>query len=160
MHCTIRKYRTEDRESVLACIIYLQDFERALEPDEKMPGQEIAESFLDRLHRENAHNDGALFVAVGENDVVIGFCNAWVEKQPEEECLTHKAWLYVSDLVVLPDYQGVGLGRKLIDAAEDYGRNLGLERMQLGVLARSQNSRAFYNSCGFREFEVTLVKEL
>jgi mycothiol synthase len=161
MHYTIREFHLSDQTAITDLIIYLQEYERSFEPEEKMPGEEIADDFLKRLLRENTENQGKMFLAVKDTDgKAVGFCNAWIESQPEEECLSNQQWLYISDLAVLPEHQGVGVGRLLISAAEDYGKELNLKRVQLGVLARSSNSRQFYAKCGFREFEVTLLKEL
>jgi GNAT superfamily N-acetyltransferase len=161
MQIQIREYTPPDRAALEDAITYLQEYERALEPLEKVPGTEIAPIFLDRLLVENARAHGKLFIATDNtNGNILGFCNAWVETQLEEEQLVHKKWLYISDLAVLPEYQGAGVGTLLISTAEDYAKELQLQRVQLGVLAKSSRSREFYLKCGYREFEITLLKEV
>ena len=56
-------------------------------------------------------------------------------------------------IVVRPDRQGGGLGRRLLTAAEDRIAAAGGRRVYIDTSSRAQYAptRAFYRACGFRE---------
>ena len=159
MDTIIRPYTSTDHDGVIACVIYLQNYERLLEPEEKTKGEDIAHTFLMGLLAEHEKKRGRLLVAERDGRIV-GFTSGWVEHQPDEEHLIHKSWFYVSDLVVLPEFAGQGIGKELLGAMEQYAIELGHTRLQINVLARNENARAFYQKMGYRELELTVQKIL
>jgi GNAT superfamily N-acetyltransferase len=68
--------------------------------------------------------------------------------------------LYVSDLLVQPDWRGRGVAGVLLAEAEKHGRTLGLTQMTIGVLAVNQSARRAYEKSGFEEYEMLLRKRL
>ncbi|XAI95941.1 hypothetical protein [Microcystis phage Mwe-JY26] len=56
-------------------------------------------------------------------------------------------FLYVSCFALMPEYQGIGLGRSAMQSVIDYARCSG-EDIQLTVLKRSR-ARSFYENLGF-----------
>jgi GNAT superfamily N-acetyltransferase len=70
--------------------------------------------------------------------------------------------LNIHDLAVLPPYRGKGVGRALLQAAEDYARRQGYCRLTLEVLESNAGARALYRRFGFDDSTVSrfLVKPL
>lgn len=62
---------------------------------------------------------------------------------------SHRAELYLG---VLKQFQGIGVGKKLMEIADFWVRKEGLERMQLSVFSSNEKAINFYNSLGF-EYE-------
>lgn len=58
---------------------------------------------------------------------------------------------YVGLLSVDPRHQGTGLGRKLMDAAEDYFRVAGCKGIDLRVISQRTPLPAFYRHLGYTE---------
>lgn len=56
-------------------------------------------------------------------------------------------------LYVKPQYQGMGLGKRLAESAIQYARKLGYARMVLDTLPSMIQAQALYGSLGFREVE-------
>jgi predicted N-acetyltransferase YhbS len=56
---------------------------------------------------------------------------------------------YLGLLAVYPEKQGSGLGRKLMDAAEDYFRGAGCEAIDLRVVSAREGLPAFYQRFGY-----------
>ena len=62
----------------------------------------------------------------------------------------------IKDLAVAPEYQGIGLGRLLISAAEDYIRRRLSPGWAASVELMSAAGREkFYERCGYRSFNGT-----
>jgi len=77
--------------------------------------------------------------------------------------------LQVENVAVDPDRQGEGIGRTLLDHAEERARDAGLAEIRLYTHARMTENRAIYSHLGYRETDrrdtegfdrVFLVKEL
>jgi ribosomal protein S18 acetylase RimI-like enzyme len=62
--------------------------------------------------------------------------------------------LNVHDLAVLPDYQGRGIGRRLLAAAEERARVRGCIKLTLEVLETNGGARRLYQSFGFEDYEL------
>ena len=63
----------------------------------------------------------------------------------------HRGWVYY--VAVHPDYQHKGYGRVIMDAAENWLRGRGIEKMQLMVRPDNRGVQAFYQSLGYFEQE-------
>ena len=62
--------------------------------------------------------------------------------------------LNVHDLAVLPDFQGRGIGRALLVAAEERARARGCAKLTLEVREDNVRARGLYHQSGFRDFEL------
>ncbi|WP_285709252.1 GNAT family N-acetyltransferase [Erythrobacter oryzae] len=56
---------------------------------------------------------------------------------------------YLGMLCVLPTLQSGGLGRKLLDAAEDHGRAIGIARMEMTVIDSRESLIGWYVRRGY-----------
>ena len=63
----------------------------------------------------------------------------------------HRGWVYY--VAVDPDCQHKGYGRVIMDAAEDWLRARGIEKLQLMVRPDNSQVQAFYQSLGYVEQE-------
>jgi ribosomal protein S18 acetylase RimI-like enzyme len=63
----------------------------------------------------------------------------------------HRGWVYY--LAVDPDHRHKGYGRVMMDAAENWLRERGLERLQLMVRPDNDQVKTFYQSLGYSEQE-------
>jgi ribosomal protein S18 acetylase RimI-like enzyme len=61
----------------------------------------------------------------------------------------HRGWVYY--VATDPDRRGKGYGRAIMNAAEDWLRAAGIEKMQLMVRADNTRVQAFYQSIGYGE---------
>ncbi len=58
--------------------------------------------------------------------------------------------LYVSSLYLLPDFQGQGMGKRLLDAAEGYAAEKGVDELWIGVMVKNRQALVFYRKVGFQ----------
>ncbi len=151
----IREYTPADRAAVVAHLVEFQDHERTREPL-YAPGVEIAEPYLDGLEGSCLSGQGQILVA-DVAGMVVGYA-AFQSHKPA--CLTIEREVVVWDLYVTPPWRGYGIGRTLLGRADAYARACGAKRLILTTLARNTEGRVMYAKCGFREFEVTLVRDV
>ncbi len=66
-------------------------------------------------------------------------------------CLTQKpAGLYLGMLTVQPDLQGAGIGKKLLAAADEHARSLGISRIFMTVFTVREELLAWYERHGYQ----------
>jgi ribosomal protein S18 acetylase RimI-like enzyme/diadenosine tetraphosphate (Ap4A) HIT family hydrolase len=58
--------------------------------------------------------------------------------------------LYVSSLYFSPDFQGGGMGGRLLEAAEGYATEKGLDELWIGVMVKNRQALEFYRKAGFQ----------
>jgi ribosomal protein S18 acetylase RimI-like enzyme len=63
----------------------------------------------------------------------------------------HRGWVYY--LAVSPDHRHQGYGRVMMDAAEGWLRERGIEKLQLLVRPDNKSVKNFYQSLGYAEQE-------
>lgn len=66
----------------------------------------------------------------------------------------HRGWVYY--VAVDPDRRGQGLGRTIMNAAEDWLRQAGIAKLQLLVRQDNAKASAFYETIGYDEAAVTV----
>ncbi len=66
----------------------------------------------------------------------------------------HRGWVYY--VAVDPDRRGHGLGRAIMNAAEDWLRQAGIPKLQLLVRQDNARASAFYETIGYDEAAVTV----
>ncbi len=58
--------------------------------------------------------------------------------------------VYEINIAIHPDYQRMGIGRKLMAAMKEKAKADGVRKLSLRVLGTNQAAKAFYEQCGFR----------
>jgi hypothetical protein len=66
----------------------------------------------------------------------------------------HRGWVYY--VATDPDRRGQGLGRAIMNAAEDWLRQAGIVKLQLLVRQDNAKASAFYETIGYDEAAVTV----
>jgi hypothetical protein len=66
----------------------------------------------------------------------------------------HRGWVYY--VATAPDRRGQGLGRAIMNAAEDWLRQAGIVKLQLLVRQDNAKASAFYETIGYDEAAVTV----
>ena len=98
--------------------------------------------------------DAALLIAVDESQSPAGF----IYLTTEADYFTGEKLGYISDLAVAPQAEGQGVGRLLMDAAEDWTREKGYRRLTLDVFAGNERARRVYEKAGFLPAVVKYAK--
>lgn len=151
-----------DRDKHMAglreCLIELQDFERVINP--RMPsGAEIADPYLTDMFSRCDDCGGRILMAEVDGSVA-GYVTILPKVKSEQIEDGDTEYGLISDLVVLEKYRGLGIGRKLLEAAELYARTCNVRYLRLGVLAGNPVAEDLYASAGFSPLYVELEKVL
>lgn len=68
------------------------------------------------------------------------------------------AMIYVHQISVKPELRKLGIGTKLLHAAEDMGRSLGINRLALDTWTFNENARAFFRGYGLSPYNEKMWK--
>jgi len=143
---------------VRACIVELQNYERTLEPA-LLDGEAMADVHLAYLVDCCRDYDGRIFVAL-TGARVVGFACVWTRVPPDGPDDIPIDHAYISDVAVIADLRGRGLGRALLQRAEAYARERGAAYLRVGVRAGNAVARQLYAAVGFTEDRIELAKRL
>ena len=159
MSLLIRAYDPgRDGDRVRQLLIELQEYERSLEPS--LPeGEKMVESYLLLLFERCRRWAGQILVAL-DNDSVAGLVAVLTKVPPEEPNEVQHEHAYITDLVVLPRYRGLGLGRSLLEHAENLARKSGATILRVDVLAKNSKAHDLYEHFSFQDFTIQMVKQL
>lgn len=150
------------RQATLEDMPFLVDCLQAMLTDmESCGGQPLAE--VNRVkgwlmkYTDNCllQNDHLFLMAVpeGEGMQPVGMLEAYLA-YPDEAFLPVRK-LHIAALYVRPERRQEGFGRRLMEAAIQWGRDQGCVEVELNVLAGNP-ARRLYESMGFEVFEVQL----
>ena len=152
MTVSIRPAATTDRAGAL---VLAQRLEEGVSPwrDEVRVAAAVRAWVEDSLSNHEAH-EAACFVAE-EHGQVVGFISV----------STSGHWAgdteaYVGELMVSPELEGRGIGRRLVDAAASWGAERGCARMSLETGASNTAAIGFYEALDFVLDEVRLSRSL
>jgi ribosomal protein S18 acetylase RimI-like enzyme len=98
----------------------LQEYER-LRHATRLPGEQIADAYLDWMLHQTAANGVVLVAERADN--LLGFVAGWVEQTDNvAETADSNRFGYISDICVLPLFRGERIAAQLLDGIEQYFR--------------------------------------
>jgi GNAT superfamily N-acetyltransferase len=105
-----------------------------------------------RIEEIRAQGNGEVYVAVVPPDIVVGWIQVFalllVEMPPLAE---------VGGIVVDSRYRRIGVGRSLMEAAEQWTRQNGLTTLRLRSSTRREEAHGFYRRLGYREITASTL---
>lgn len=90
-------------------------------------------------------NPSAMGILVEVEDQAVGWMKLFEDKAAER--------FYISSLYVLPQYQGFGIGKKLLLAADETASRLNYNKIWLGVMKDNIKALDWYRKIGFHFIE-------
>ena len=95
-----------------------------------------AEAFQNEL----TNNQFSTYIVMEEGENIIGYCGTWI--------VIDEA--HVTNIALLPDYRGKGLGELLLRNVMDVLRKLGAASMTLEVRVSNHIAQSLYQKLGFK----------
>jgi GNAT superfamily N-acetyltransferase len=116
--------------------------------------QEVRQAVIGWVRESLANADNGAFVAERNVEVVGFVCVS------ERSHFTGEVDTYIGELVVVKKAEGVGIGRALVEAAEDWGRSRGRKRVVVDTGAANAPARQFYAALGYEEEDITVSRAI
>ena len=107
-------------------------------------------------HLEDQPANSYLFVAEDADGERVGF----IHLQRTADFFTGRSNCHVSDLAVLPQYEGNGVGQALLLHAEDWAREHHCQLVTLAVFPGNERARALYERSGYAPDLLRLAKSV
>ncbi len=155
MDIKIEKIKGEEELSILEKI-YSEGY-RGLEEYAYTHPEDI-KAYMRWLYRRDPEG---IFLAK-EKDKVVGFVAGdanWFSKRAKKHVGA------IHEIVVLPEYQGKGIGKRLMETVINYFKEKGLNTAELWVGDENFRAREFYKKLGFKEegqfnYWIRMVKDI
>ena len=99
------------------------------------------------------HGESVVFMAVDAAGAALGFAQLY----PSHSSVSLARIFILNDLFVAPSARGLGVGKRLIAAAEEFAIALGAVRLTLSTANTNFTAQALYQSAGWQRDEQFLV---
>ena len=152
MTIRIRPYQPFDSEFILSLVTRFSEFELP-EWRSKDEIDQANRIFLEEAMKE-LDPDSALFIAEEERGAFAGF----IHLQTQTDYFNGERHGYISDLAVAREFEGQGVGRMLLETAENWTRTKGYSLLTLYVFAGNRRAQHVYEKRGFHQEVIKYVK--
>ena len=90
------------------------------------------------------------------NNTSLGF----VHVRTHKDSISNETCGTIPLLAVSPNSQGLGIGKLLVESAEEWAKNIGCRLLHLEVFANNKKANNFYQNMGFEPETVHMIKPL
>ena len=101
-----------------------------------------------------------IFVAVDENEKVLGYAFCRFIQHLNDNILTDIKTLYIDDLCVDENCRGQHVGKQVYDFVVDFAKKSGCYNVTLNVWTLNEGARKFYEKCGLVPQKIGMEKIL
>jgi GNAT superfamily N-acetyltransferase len=144
---------------MLDFILGLQRFEHQFEPNRRLDAA-VAEEYLAPLLRTVAEKGGKIFIAEDGAARPIGWGVVHEDADDIYVIASERRFAYIAELFVVEAARGMGVGRALIGASENWARAQDLGILKIGVLPGNARAKAVYERAGFEPYALRLRRKL
>ena len=151
----IRAANADDDEFIFGLIERFVDFELPKWRKRNV----VIEGIRRDLTRHLEEQPAGSFMFVAEDDA-SGTRVGFLHLQTVNDFFTGHQNCHISDLAVVREHDGKGIGRALLSYAEKFAREHRYERLQLNVFPGNERARKLYEELGYGLDMLRLVKPL
>ena len=150
----IRRAENKDAEKILDLLGQVLNIHAAIRPDVFIPDTtKYTESELYDMFKDDTR---PVFVAVNDEDKVLGYAFCVLKKQPFSNNMVPFTSLFIDDLCVDESCRGMHIGQKLFDFVKDHAKALGCYEITLNVWEGNDAARGFYENLGLKPKETQM----
>ena len=150
----IRSATINDKEFILSLLPRLEEFGPPPWRDATRMLATDIQVLSDALM--NTSPETVIFIAEDDQRVALGF----IHLQSGKDYYYHEAHAHIANVIVVPEGEGRGIGRILIEKGEEWARLQGFRWLTLSVFAQNLRAREVYQRLGYGEDIMKYVKEL
>lgn len=158
MKLRIRKAELSDYDSLLPLFDQIDLLHRETLPEIfiKPEGKPRERNYFQDLLQQP---DVGFFIAK-ERDQTIGFVHGIVRNSLPIAIFAPRRYAVVDSAVVKKDYQGMGVGRKLMETVHEWARDTGSKSVELNVYEFNEDAISFYERLGYKTLSRKMRKSL
>ena len=150
----IRRAENKDAKKILDLLMQVLNIHAAIRPDVFIPDTtKYTESELYDMFKDDTR---PVFVAVSDDDKVLGYAFCVLKKQPFSNNMVPFTSLFIDDLCVDESCRGMHIGQKLFDFVKDHAKALGCYEITLNVWEGNDAARGFYENLGLKPKETQM----
>ena len=150
----IRRAENKDAEKILDLLTQVLNIHAAIRPDVFIPDTtKYTESELYDMFKDDTR---PVFVAVSDDDKVLGYAFCVLKKQPFSNNMVPFTSLFIDDLCVDESCRGMHIGQKLFDFVKNHAKALGCYEITLNVWEGNDAARGFYENLGLKPKETQM----
>lgn len=160
MKVRIRSYQGSDRSAFVKLMDQLMDYIVSIDDlkrTRRMP--EFGESYTQRTLQKVAENDGIIYVAE-VNGQLVGAVVGTIPEQTKEDQLEHvpSKCGEVLELVVESGFRGKGVGTMLMNMLEEYFKENNCNMSGVLVFAPNRKAHRLYSKLGYEDRSIYMTK--
>lgn len=147
----IRRASEKDIDSLIKLLQEVLEIHANIRPDIFISGttKYTRSELLEKL----ANDEEPIYVAVDENDEVMGYAFCALKQQPFSTNMVPFKSLYIDDLCVDSTCRGQHIGEQLFEYVKAEAKRLGCYEITLAVWAGNDGAERFYDRIGFKTKE-------
>ena len=142
----IRNAEKKDAQQILNLLSQVLELHAAIRPDLFISG--TTKYTEDELNRIFADPSRRTYVAVDENDVVLGYAFCEIKEYLRFNNIVPHTELYIDDLCVDSSARGQQIGKQLFQFVQETARQMGCYEITLNVWTGNDGAKAFYEKMG------------
>ena len=110
----------------------------------------------DELRTIISNDTTPIFVAVDDEEKVLGYAFCIYEETKNNPSLMHRKTVYIDDLCVDATERGQHIGTALYDYVKDEAKKEGCSAVTLNVWCLNEGAMRFYEKCGMKPLKVVM----
>ena len=122
-------------------------------PDIFNAGRKNTDAELTEIFRDD---ERPVFVAVDENDTVLGYAFCQMEEVKDDNIRVSMRSLYIDDICVDETIRGQQIGKRLYDHVRAFAKEQGCYHITLNVWTLSPGAQAFYERMGMKPLKTVM----
>ncbi|MBO6128562.1 MAG: GNAT family N-acetyltransferase [Pseudobutyrivibrio sp.] len=147
----IRRSQIKDIDKLITLLQEVLEIHAKIRPDIFISG--TTKYTREELSQKIANDDEPIYVAVNDNDEVVGYAFCVLKQQPFSTNMVPFTSLYIDDLCVDSKYRGQHIGEQLFEYVKAEAKRLGCYEITLAVWAGNDGAERFYDRIGLKTKE-------
>lgn len=150
----IRRAQVKDIPAIMKLLNQVLEIHASIRPDIFIPG--TTKYTVEELTTIINDDQKAVFVAVDEDDQVLGYAFTQLQEQPFSTNMVQFKSLFIDDLCVDSTQRSQGVGRALLDYVKAEAKRLGCYEVTLNVWEGNDSAINFYKKSGLKVKETNM----
>ena len=147
----IRNAQPKDSEKIINLLQQVLDLHAKIRPDIFIPG--TTKYTPDQLKAILNDKEKPVYVAVDDNDYVLGYAFCQIKEQPFSTNMIPFKSMFIDDLCVDSTCRGQHIGEQLFDYVKAQAKKIGCYEVTLNVWAGNTGAERFYEKMGMKTKE-------